>query len=114
LLSSGRWFAESWLNSLGAAMAFIFFMAICFPACAFYVYVLIGWMRDTHRKVTARLIGEDQSRESREPKRPYIVGAGPRPANLARRSRTGGLACPECERQVYENIARSWSSARRA
>jgi hypothetical protein len=95
-------------------MAFILLTAICFPACIFYVYVLIGWVRDTHRKISARFAAADQVRESREPKRPYIVAAGSRPANLTTRSATGGLACRECERQVYENIARSWSSARRA
>lgn len=56
------------------AMTFIVLTAIGFLACAFYVYVLFHWMRDTKSKRTTRSAAEEQADEKCDPKRPHIVG----------------------------------------
>jgi hypothetical protein len=107
-------------------MTLIVLATICFLACAFYVYVLFHWMRDTNRKRTTRYVAEDQADEKRDPKRPHIVGfrgsAGSdgrfaarslRPASTAGRSRGSGPGGYECERNAYETIARSLSLGRK-
>src|SRR5260221_14041409 len=44
------------------------------PACAFYVYVLCQWMRDTRGKRTARqeIVGPSDGAQTN--KRPYVMG----------------------------------------
>ncbi len=60
---------------MGSAMTLIVLTAICFLACALYVYVLIHWMRDTKRKRATQSVGENKADENREPKRPHIIGS---------------------------------------
>jgi hypothetical protein len=86
-------------------MTLIVLTTIGFLACAFYVYVLVHWMRDTNRKRPTYSAAEDQVDEKCDPKRPHIVdfrrAAGSdgrfvarslRPASMAERSHDAGLA----------------------
>ena len=111
---------------LVGAMTVIVLTAICLLACAFYVYVLIHWIRETKREPTTRSAAENQTNENCERKRPHTIGSrrltgrdgrftarSLRPASVAMRSRGSGLGCPECERNVYGLIARSWSVGKR-
>jgi len=108
----------------GSAMSLFVLTAIGFLACGFYVYVLIHWMQETLRKRTTGSAAED--RQNREPQGLHIVGSGRatgrqdrfaarsvRPASVALRSSGSGFGCQECERNVYETIARSWNLGRR-
>ena len=103
-------------------MTLIVIIAISCLACAFYVYVLFHWMRDTKRRKTVRSSAEDQADEKFEPKRLHILGspraAGSdgrlaarslRRASMGERSRSSGPRCREWERKVYETIGRSCS-----
>jgi hypothetical protein len=98
--------------------------AICFLACGFYLFVLVHWIQETHRKRKTR--SATQARQNREPQGLHIISSGRatrrrgrfparsvRPTNLALWSRGGGLGCPDCERNAYESIARSWNVGRR-
>ena len=111
---------------MGSAMSLIVLTAICFLACAFYVYVLIHWMRDTKRKKATHSAGENLADENREPKRPHIIGSRRAPeshgrfaarslrhASMAGRARGSAPACHQVEHNAYETIARAWSSGRR-
>jgi len=91
---------------LVGAMTVIVLTAICLLACAFYVYVLIHWIRETKRETTIRSAAEIQANENYEPKRLINIGA-------ATRARSSGPCCHECEREVYEAIVRSWSMGRK-
>jgi len=104
-------------------MTLIVLATICLPACAFYVYVLIHWSRDTKRKTTTHSAAENQADEDGERRRPYVVGSrraaggdgrfaarSMRPASLAERSRGCRPGCHESEWKVHEMIARSWNS----
>jgi len=95
-------------------------------ACAFYVYVLIHWIRDAKRKPTTCSATEIQANENYEPKRLINIGswkdaerpgrpaAGSlRSASPAMRAHSSGPCCHVCERNVYEAIARSWSMGRK-
>jgi hypothetical protein len=65
-------------------------------ACAFYVYVLCQWMRDTNGKRAPRPPIDGQSDGTQENKRPYIVGSRKIDWN-------------ESERIAYRKIANSLS-----
>ena len=104
-------------------MTLIVLAAICLLACAFYVYVLIHWSRDTKRKATTHSAAEKQADVDGERRRPHVVGArraaggdgrfaakSMRPASLAERSRGCRPGCHEYEWKVHEMIARSWNS----
>ncbi len=110
----------------GGAMTLIILETISFLACAFYVYVLFHWMRDTKRKRTIHSTAENQAEEKFEQKRLHILGSSRaagsegrfaagslRPASMAERSRGSGPCGHERERNVYETIARSLSLGRR-
>jgi hypothetical protein len=45
-------------------------------ACAFYIYVLCQWMRDTNGKRTPRRSVDRQSGGTRQNKRLYVIGSG--------------------------------------
>ena len=106
------------------AMAFIVLTTV---AGAFYVFVLIHWIRDTKRRAITRFGAKIQTNQQNcEPKRPITIGIretrrGPgrltarslRPASVKMRSGGSDLCCRECERNVYEAIARSWSMGRK-
>jgi hypothetical protein len=59
----------------GGAMTLIVLATICFPACAFYVYVLFHWMRDTKPRTTTGPAAENRPDEKYGKKGPYIIGA---------------------------------------
>ena len=44
-------------------------------ACAFYVYVLCQWMRDTNGRRTLRRVVDRGIKDEKEMQRPYIVGS---------------------------------------
>jgi hypothetical protein len=101
-------------------MTLIVLTAICFLACAFYVYILFYWMLDTKDKRTTRSAAEDQA--DGKQRRPIVIDSwrakgtnarfavqALRPAINAEGSRSSRPNCPECERNVYEKIAKSWS-----
>jgi len=111
---------------LVGAMTVIVLTAICLLACAFYVYVLIHWIRETKRETTIRSAAEIQANENYEPRRLINIGSwksaerpsrfaarSPRPTGAATRARSSGPCCHECEREVYEAIVRSWSMGRK-
>jgi hypothetical protein len=64
-------------------MTLIVLATICLLACAFYVYVLIHWSRDTKRKTTTHSAAENQADEDGERRRPYVVGSGGLQAEMA-------------------------------
>jgi hypothetical protein len=107
-------------------MTLIVLAAICSLACAFYVYALIHWSRDTKRKTKSSSAAENQADENGERIRPYVVGSrratgrdgrfaarSLRPASLAERPRGTTPVCHECEPTVQETIARSASLGKR-
>jgi|ERR1700680_3571315 hypothetical protein len=55
-------------------MALIVLATICFLACAFLLFVLVQWIRDTNRKTTTRPAVNSEAGETRETKYPHIVG----------------------------------------
>ena len=57
------------------AMILIVLAAVGFLACAFYLFVLFQWTRDTRRKTTTRTAVDDAAGESSEKKRPQVVGS---------------------------------------
>jgi len=94
-------------------------VTICLLACAFYLYVLSQWVRDSDRRGAARrAVGEAGTRS--EKKRLQIV-AFPRAAEGQDRGRVKshhaasktealrdrGAGCAVCERVAYERIAAS-------
>ena len=100
-------------------MGLIVLRAICFLACGFYLFVLVHWIQETHRKRKTRSATEP--RQNCEPQGLHIIDSGRairrrrhfaarsvRPTSLALRSRGSGLGCLECERNAYDTIARSW------
>jgi hypothetical protein len=107
-------------------MTLIVLATICLLACAFYVYVLIHWSRDTKRKTTTHSAAENQAGEDGERRRPHVVGSrraaggdgrfaarSMLPASLAERSRGSAPGGHERERNAYETIARSLNLGRR-
>jgi hypothetical protein len=116
---------ERQLNScVGWVTTLIVLTAICVLACAFYVYALSHWMPDTKDKRTTRPAAESQADEKQKP--PLVMDSSrargtdalfaarsQRPTINAGRSRGSRFGCPECERNAYEAIARSWSKNRK-
>jgi hypothetical protein len=49
---------------------------ICFLAGAFFLYILVQWMRDTKHNTTTRPRTDTEVGKTWEKKRPYIVGSG--------------------------------------
>ena len=106
-------------------MALIVLATICFFACAFLVFVLVQWTRDTRRRAGSRPAVDNKSGESRE-KQPltsdsrrieekrdrFKVGAR-RMRGIAERSRIRKSESNERERIAYERIARSFKSGKR-
>jgi len=91
-------------------------------ACAFYVYVLCQWMRDTRGKRTARQAIDGPSDGSQTNKCPYVMGSRKnaerhdspdvsayRATRMTGLSRRGGLGWNESERIAYQKIANSLS-----
>ncbi len=104
-------------------MTVIVLAAVGFLACAFYLFVLFQWTRDTKRKVTR--VG-DATGDTSENKRPQVVGSqrtvekrdpsaerSRRFQRMRGRSRGCGPGCNECERIAYEKVARSLRSGKR-
>jgi hypothetical protein len=102
------------------------FIVLAGVACVFYVYVLIHWIRDAKRKITTCSAAEIQANENHKPKRLINIGSWKsaerpsrfaarslRPTDPAMRAHSSGPYCHECERNVYEAIARSWSMGRK-
>jgi len=119
--NSPRWGnAAYFAGSVFRAMPLILLTTICLLACVFLLLVLYQWMRDTKRKATTRPGADNEVGETREEKRPHVIG--PRRA-VERRDRfkikSHRLAAPtertggrrpeynESERMAYERIARS-------
>jgi uncharacterized membrane protein YccC len=101
-------------------MTLIVLATICLLACAFLLFVLFQWTRDTKRKTTARTAVDDAAGEASEEKRPRIVASrrtSEKQNRLSRmsrfvpskreQSRGCGPGCNECERTAYEKVARS-------
>jgi len=83
------------------SMALIVLATTGLLACAFYIYVLCPWIRDTNGKRTSRPRIDGQSDGTQENKRPYIVGSRKIDWN-------------ESERIAYHKIASSLSSRNRS
>lgn len=99
-------------------MVLILLVAVGFLACAFFVFVLFQWTRDTKRKKAGPAAMDDQSGETSEKELARTARASTekqdrfsgRSRQLHRgrvRSRGCGLGCDECERAAYEKVARS-------
>jgi hypothetical protein len=108
----------------GNAMSRFVLTAMGLLACGFYLYVLIHWMQETLRKKATGSAADD--RQNREPQGLHIVSSerakgrqdrfaarSVQPASAALRPSGSGLGCRECERSVYETIARSWNLGKR-
>jgi len=103
-------------------MVFVFLTAVGFLACAFFLFVLLQWTRDTKRKTAAPTAIDDNAGETSGKKRPMAAASAStekrgrfwsRPRQMHRgkaRSRGCGLGCNECERAAYEKVARSLRS----
>ncbi len=89
-------------------------------ACAFYVYVLCQWMRDTRGKRAARPAIDEPSDGAQTDKRPYLMGSRKnaerhdsldvssyRATRMTGLSRRRGLGWNESERIAYQEIATS-------
>jgi hypothetical protein len=108
-------------------MALIVFAMICFLAWGFLLFVLVQWTQDAKRKTTTRPLVDREAGETRETKRPHIVGAGkgvagregakgePRRAAdaVTEPSSRRGSGCHEGEWIAHERIARSYNPGRR-
>lgn len=105
-------------------MVLILLAAVGILACAFFLFVLFQWTRDTKRKTAGQTAMDDQSGESGEKELPQTARASTekqdrfsgRLRQLHRgrvRSRGCGLGCDECERAAYEKVARSLRSGNR-
>jgi hypothetical protein len=93
---------------------------ICFLACVFYVCVLFHGMRDTKHNATPPRVADNESGETCEKKRPYIVGSR-RTAERHDRTSVTSLQVQRnkeqsggrepmrdaCERTAYERVAGS-------
>ena len=112
--------------SFPQAMTVIVLAAVGFLACAFYIFVLFQWTRDTKRKTATRSAEDDVAGETSAMKRPQLVGSRKTPEEHDRfsgksrsilstgdRSRVCGPGCNECERIAYEKVARSLRSGKR-
>src|SRR6266436_2353520 len=108
-------------------MTLIVLTATCLLACAFYVYVLCKWMRDTNSKRTRRPPIHGQNDGEQENKRLYVMGSrkiaergdrsdvtSHRSPSVTGPSRRRGIAWNECERIAYRQIANSLSSRNRS
>ena len=95
-------------------------------ACAFYVYVLCQWMRETRSKRTARPAIDEPSDGPQTNKRRYVMGSQKnaarhdspdvssyRATRMTGLSRRRGLGWNECERIAYQKIATSLSLRKR-
>jgi hypothetical protein len=101
--------------------------AICFLACAFYLYVLSQWMGDREHKTTGRSASDNQAGTQPGEKRTQIAASG-KPAEQKDRGRAGSQlafskarplrgpnpGCRECERIAYERIATSLRGGKRS
>src|SRR5258708_19801842 len=103
-------------------MTLIVLATVCLLACAFLLFVLFQWTRDTKRKTTARTAVDDAAGETSEKKRPQIVSSRRTSEKQNRLSRMSGFvpskrgqsrgcvpACSECERTPYYKVARTCS-----
>src|SRR5258705_9778165 len=105
-------------------MALIVLTTICLLACAFLLFVLFQWTRDTKRKTTARAAVDDAAgggrektglqaaaRESTEKRHVFPEGhAGSRAGARSRACRPG---CHRCERTAYEKVVRALRSGKK-
>ncbi len=90
-------------------MVFILEVAVGFLACAFFLFVLFQWARDTKRKIAARTAMDEEASETSGKKR-LETGASastekrdrfsgrPRQMHREKGSRGCRLGCDECER----------------
>lgn len=108
-------------------MTLIVLATTCLLACAFYIYVLCQWMRDTKGKRTTPPPIAGQSGGTQENKRLYIMGSrknterhdspdvsSHRVPRMIWLSRGRGLGWNESERIAYRKIASSLSLRKRS
>jgi hypothetical protein len=108
-------------------MTLIVLAMTCLLACAFYIYVLCQWMRETKGKRTTPPPIAGQSGGTQENKRPYIMGSrknterhdspdvsSHRVPRMTWLSRGRGLGWNESERIAYRKIASSLSLRKRS
>jgi hypothetical protein len=104
-------------------MTLIVLAAICFLACAFFLFVLFQWTLDTKRKPTTvdDAVGEtdgkkrlqiDSPRRNIE-KQDRFSGSLGEIQGTGGKSRDCGPGCSECERTAYEKVARSLRSGKK-
>jgi hypothetical protein len=94
-------------------MTLIVLVAVGFLACAFFLFVLFQWTRDTKRKTTTVSATAGATSEK---KGPQVVGSqrtarkhdrfSGRPG-MRERSRGCGPGCNERDRMAYEKVANS-------
>ena len=95
--------------------------------CAFYVYVLCQWMRDTKSKRPFQRRIHGQSGGTKEIKHPYIISSrkieekrhrsdetSRRTPRMTELSKGRGLGCNGSERIAYKKIVSSLSSRKRS
>jgi hypothetical protein len=94
-------------------MIVIVLAMVGFLACAFFLFVLFQWTRDTKRKTTTRTTVDDAASESSEKKRPQVVGSR-RASESVTSFREGhaGSRAGEAERAVVGLDATSASGLR--
>src|ERR1700747_846567 len=107
-------------------MTLIVFVAFCLLACAFLLFVLFQWTRDTKRKTTPRTTVDDAAGGSSGKTRPQAAarastekhdrfsGRSRWAQSRSSQSRGCGPGCNECERTAYEKVARSLRSSKRS
>lgn len=93
----------------------------CLVACAFYIYVLCQWMRDTKGKRTTGFSIDRRGGGAKEKNRPYIMGSrkvadvkSHRVPKMTELSRSRGRGRNESERIAYQKIASSLSLRKRS
>jgi hypothetical protein len=114
-------------RSIRRTMALIVFAMFCFLACVFLLFVLVQWTRDAKRKTTTRPPVDSEVGETRDAKRPHIVGVSRgvagrdrvigqprRAADAATELSSGrGSGSNKGERIAHERIARSYNPGSR-
>ncbi|SRR6266851_4886546 len=104
-------------------MTVIVLAAVGFLACAFFLFVLFQWTRDTKHKTTTV---DNAAGDKSEKKRPQVVGSqrtvekrdrfsgrSRRVQTIRRRSLGCRPGCNECERTAYERVARSFRTGKK-
>jgi hypothetical protein len=104
-------------------MTVIVLAAVGFLACAFYLFVLFEWTRDTKRKTTTvdHAAGETDAKKRLQivsprrniEKQDRSSGSSGEIQGTGGQSRDCGPGCSECERIAYEKVARLLRSGKR-